>query len=76
MSNTVKCPCYLCDSRTVNCHSTCEDYNKFTQERSKREKEREREQVYQDYLATRIARSQKRAQHNKRSPKRHSSYEN
>ena len=25
----IKCPCQGCEKRTMNCHSTCEDYKAF-----------------------------------------------
>mgnify|MGYP006949406382 CR=1 FL=1 len=30
-----KAPCYHCDDRCVNCHSTCTDYNVYVEQRQK-----------------------------------------
>jgi len=35
----VNSPCFHCEDRTMNCHSTCEQYKKFKAEMNKRNEE-------------------------------------
>lgn len=47
-------PCYKCEDRSVRCHSTCEKYKAFAQEREKireqKAKEREMDSFYGDVI--------------------------
>lgn len=31
----IKCPCYGCDKRTIDCHGSCKAYAEFTEENEK-----------------------------------------
>ena len=35
MLDNKKTPCYGCERRDAHCHSSCEDYKRFSQEREK-----------------------------------------
>ena len=35
MRDNKKAPCYGCERRDAHCHSSCEDYKRFSQERVK-----------------------------------------
>lgn len=49
-----KVPCYGCEKRTVNCHSTCEDYIAYStalkERRAKENAERSKEKVANEFL--------------------------
>lgn len=36
-----KCPCHLCEHRTITCHGFCEDYKEWKAENDERLKKRE-----------------------------------
>lgn len=46
--------CYKCDRRTMTCHSTCEDYKKYSdalkKKREQENKERMKNNTYMDYV--------------------------
>ena len=60
-----KDPCYKCDKRVIGCHSTCEDYKLWLEEKSainRRVAEAHlREQYVDRYIAYSIGRKKKKA---------------
>lgn len=59
----IKCPCQGCEKRTMNCHSTCEEYKAYsTNIRAKRQLEweqRVKQAKYEDYKVEIIRKTKK-----------------
>ncbi len=49
----MKNPCYNCQKRVVGCHSTCDDYKSFREEKDKLKQKIKKEQFADAYISQR-----------------------
>ena len=56
--NTTNCPCYNCELRSPSCHSSCEEYTVWVDNRRKKQEEYKNspENIIKDYFVSKAAR--------------------